>query len=155
MSKIGPRVWPLPWENTIRFLGEKCLKNALSKNVFQTKVVTNNNTQLLVQKHFWSPNGCGLCPVITIRFFGEKCLKNTLYKICLPNKVVTNQYSQLLCYATFFDILHHYGVIAASQICSVSRKYCILRNRFLYFLDYMKYKVLHWSKKLISRFWWK
>ena len=46
-------------------------------------------------------------------------------------KVVTNQYSQLLCYVIFFDILHHYGVIAASQICSLSRKYCaVLRNRF-------------------------
>ena len=38
---------------------------------------------------------------------------------------------QLLCYVIFFDILHRYGVIAASQICSVSRKYCaVLRNRF-------------------------
>ena len=39
-------------------------------------------------------------------------------------KVVTNQNLQLLCYVIFFDILHHYGVIVASQICSVSRKYC-------------------------------
>ena len=47
-------------------------------------------------------------------------------------KVVINQNLQLLCYATFFNILHHYGVIAASQICSVSRKYCVvLQNRFL------------------------
>ena len=41
---------------------------------------------------------------------------------------------QHLCYVTFFDILHHYGVIAASQICSVSRKYCaVLQNRFFSF----------------------
>ena len=47
--------------------------------------------------------------------------------------VVTNQNLQLLCYVIFFDILHHYGVIAASQICSVSRKYCaVLRNRFFF-----------------------
>ena len=47
-------------------------------------------------------------------------------------KVVTNHNLQLLCYVTFFDILHHYGVIAASLICSVSRKYCaVLQNRFL------------------------
>ena len=46
-------------------------------------------------------------------------------------KVVTSQNLQLLCYVTFFDILHHYGVVAASQICSVSRKYCaVVRNRF-------------------------
>ena len=39
---------------------------------------------------------------------------------------------QLLCYVICFDILHHYGVITASQICSMSRKYCaVLRNRFL------------------------
>ena len=41
------------------------------------------------------------------------------------------QYPQPFCNVTFFDILHHYGVIAASQICSASRKYCaVLRNRF-------------------------
>ena len=68
------------------FLGEKCLKNALYKFFFQTKVVTNHNTQLLLQKLFGSPHGCGLCPDSTIRFFGEKCLKNALYKIFLPDK---------------------------------------------------------------------
>ena len=46
-------------------------------------------------------------------------------------KVVTNRNLQLLSYVTFFDVLHHYGVIVASQICSVSRKYwAVLRNRF-------------------------
>ena len=52
-------------------------------------------------------------------------------KFFFQTKVVKNQNLQLLCYVIFFDILHHYGVIAASQICSVSRKYCaVLRNRF-------------------------
>ena len=32
--------------------GEKCFKNALYKNVFETKVVTNHNTQLLIQNIF-------------------------------------------------------------------------------------------------------
>ena len=32
--------------------GEKCLKNALYTNVFHTKVVTNHNPQLLVEKVF-------------------------------------------------------------------------------------------------------
>ena len=120
-------------ESTIRFVGEKCLKDALHKNCFQTKVVTNHNTQLLVQRRFWSPHGCGLCPEGLNRFFGEKCLKNTLYNFFFcQTKVVANRNLQLLCYVTFFDILHHYGVIAVSQICSVSRKYCaVLRNRFL------------------------
>ena len=54
-------------------------------------------------------------------------------KFFFQTEVVTNQNLQLLCYVIFFDILHHYGVIAASQICSVSRKYCaVLRNRFFF-----------------------
>ena len=117
------------------FLGEKWLKNALYKTAFRTKVVINHNTQLLLQKNFGSPHGCGLCPEGTICYFGKKCLKNALYKIFYHTKVVTNQNSQLLGYVTFFDILHHYGVIAASQTCSVLRKYCaVLRNRFFFYI---------------------
>ena len=55
-------------------------------------------------------------------------------KFYFQPEVVRNQNLQLLCYVIFFDILHHYGVIAASQICSVSRKYCaVLWNRFFFF----------------------
>ena len=62
-------------------------------------------------------------------------------KFFFQTEVVKNQTLQLLCYVIFFDILHHYRVIAASQICSVSRKYCaVLRNRFFYFLGYTKYR---------------
>ena len=68
------------------FLGEKCLKKALHKKKFKTKVVTNHNTQLLVQRLFRSPKGCGLCPDGIIRFFGKKCLKNALYKIFFSNR---------------------------------------------------------------------
>ena len=88
-----------------------------------------------MQRLFRSPKGCGLCPDGIIRFFGKKCLKNALYKIFYQTEVVKNQNLQLLCYVIFFDILHHYGVIAASQICCVSRKYCdVLRNRFFLLL---------------------
>ena len=91
--------------------------------------------QLLVQIFFWSSHGCGLCPDSTIRYFGEKCLKNAMYTNCFQTKVVTNQKSQLLYHVTFFDFVHHYGVIAASHICGVSRKYCaVLRNWFFLFL---------------------
>ena len=68
------------------FWAKSALKMHCTKIVFQTKVVTNHNTQLLVQKRFWSPNGCGLCPESAIRFFGGKCLKSALYKIFLPDK---------------------------------------------------------------------
>ena len=57
-------------------------------------------------------------------FCVKSALKMRCTKFFFQTKVVTNQCLQLLCYVTFFDILHHYGVIAASQICSVSRKYC-------------------------------
>ena len=55
-------------------------------------------------------------------FFVKSALKMRCLKFSYQTKVVTNQYPQLLCYVTFFDILHHYGVIAASQICSVCRE---------------------------------
>ena len=121
MSKIGPRVWPLPWEHDLKMHVQTFFSD---KSCYKSQYATSS------ANFFWSPYGCGLCPDSTIRFFGEKCLKNVLYKSFCQTKV-TNQNLQLLCYVTFFDILHHFGVIAASQICSVSRKYCaILRNRF-------------------------
>ena len=48
-------------------------------------------------------------------------------------EVVTNQNLQLLGYVTFFDILHHYGVIAASQICSVEKVLCRLTEQIFTF----------------------
>ena len=63
-----------------------------------------------------------------------KCVVQNFF---IKQKLLKNQILQLLCYVIFFDrpILHHYGVIVASQICSVSRKYCaVLRNRFLFLL---------------------
>ena len=60
-------------------------------------------------------------------------LKMRCTKCYYQTKVVKNYNLQLLYYVIFFDILHYYGVIAASQICSVE-------------------KVLHLSKKLTFRF---
>ena len=68
------------------FWVKSALKMHCTNIFFQTKLVTNHNTQLLVPKCFWSPNGYGLCPDSTIRVSGEKCLKNALYKIFLPDK---------------------------------------------------------------------
>ena len=88
------------------------------------------------------------------RFLVKSALKMRCTKFSYQIKVVPNQYPQLLCIVTFFDILHHYGVIAASQICSVSRKYCaVLQNRFFTFSTIRSMeKVLHQSKKTKSRF---
>ena len=117
-----------------------CLKNALHKYFVLTNVVANHNMQLLVQRLFWSPYGCDLCPDAIIRIFGEKYLKNALYNFFLPTKVATKQNMQLLCNVTFFDILHHYGVIAASLICSVEKVLCRLTEQIFYFLDYTEYR---------------
>ena len=57
-------------------------------------------------------------------------------KLFYQTEVVTNQNLQLLGYVTFFDILHHYGVIAASLICSVEKVLCRLTEQiFLYSLS--------------------
>ena len=50
--------------------------------------------------------------------------------------VVTNQNLQLLCYVTFFDILHHYGVIVASLICSVEKVLCRLTEQIFFGGDF-------------------
>ena len=83
--------------------------------------------------------------IVQFVFLVKSALKVHCTKFSYQTKVVTNQYPQLLCSVTFFDILHHDGVIAASQICSVSRKYCaILRNRFFFtfILAYVYFGIL-------------
>ena len=55
-----------------------------------------------------------------------------LYKFFSQTHVVRNQNLQLLCYVIFFDILHHYGVIAASQICSVEKVLCRLTEQIFF-----------------------
>ena len=119
------------------FWAKSALKIHCTKMFFQTKVVINHNTQHLVQKHFDCPTGVTSALLAQFVFLVKSALKVGCTKFSYQTKVVTNQYPQLLCYVTFFDILHHYGVIAASQICSVPRKYCaVLRNRFFfYFLN--------------------
>ena len=102
-----------------------------TKIVSQTKVVTNHNTQFWCKNVFDRPTGVASALIAQFGFLVKSALKVCCTKFSYQTKVVTNQYPQLLCNVTFFDILHHYGVIAASQICSVSRKYCaVLRNRF-------------------------
>ena len=83
---------------------------------------------------FDRPTGVASALIAQFVFLAKSAWKMRCAKCFCQTKVVTNQNLQLLCIVTFFDILHHYGVIAGSQICSVSRKYCaILRNRFFTF----------------------
>ena len=101
------------------------------KNVFQTKVVTNHNTQLLVKNLFDRLTDVASALMAQFGFLAKNALIMRCTKLFYRTKGVLNQNPQLLYNVTFFDILHHYGVIAASLICSVSRKYCaVLRDRF-------------------------
>ena len=100
-------------------------------NKFSDKSCYKSQYAILVQKSFDRPTGVASALLAQIGFLVKSALKMCCTKFSYQIKVVTNQYPQLLCYVIFFDILHHYGVIVASQICSVSRKYCaVLRNRF-------------------------
>ena len=116
------------------FWAKSYLKMHCTKMLFGQKLLQITIRNFSCKNFFDRPTGVASAlkaQFVFFFFFGEKCLKNALYKSFYHTKVVTNQNSQLLDYVTFFDILHHYGVIAASQICSVLRKYCaILRNRF-------------------------
>ena len=68
------------------------------------------------------PTGVASSLIAQFGFLTKSALKMRCTKYFCQTKVVTNQNSQLLCNVTFFDILHHYGVIAASQICSLCRE---------------------------------
>ena len=87
MSKIGPRVWPLP-ECTIRFFGKKCPKNALYKNIFQTKVVTNYNLELLAQNFFYRPTGLASALIAQFVFLVKTVLKLNCTKIVFRQKLL-------------------------------------------------------------------
>ena len=58
-------------------------------------------------------------------------------KFFYQTEVVKNQNLQLLCYVIFFDILHHYGVIAASQICSVEKVLCRLTEPIFFVVSFV------------------
>ena len=129
-----------------------------TKIFFRQKLLQITICNFWCKNFFDRPTGLASALIAQFVFFCVKCFKSALYKNFFQTKVVTHQKSQLLSYVTFFDILRHFGVIAASQICSVSvsRKYCaVLGNRFLIFSTIQSIeKALHWFKKMTSRFWW-
>ena len=104
-----------------------------------TKFFSRQKLLQISIRNFWCKNifdcrtGVASALIAQFGFLVKSALKMRCTNFFYQTKVVTNQNLQLLCYVTFFDILHHYGAIAASQICSVSRKYCaVLRNRFFF-----------------------
>ena len=110
-----------------------CKKFFSDKSCYKSQYATSGAKVFLIAQRVWRPTGVASALKAQFGFLVKSALKVRCTKFSYRTKVVTNQYPQLLCNGTFFDILHHYGVIAASQICSVSRKYCaVLRNRFFY-----------------------
>ena len=137
------------------FWAKNALKMHCTKKVFRKKLLQIAIHNFWCKNIFDRPTGVASALLVQFGFLVKSALKMHCTKFFLQIKVVTNQYPKLLCYVTFFDIFHHYGVIAASQICSVSRKYCaVLRNRFLLSRLYKVAieKVLHLPKKSTSRF---
>ena len=104
------------------FWAKSALKIHCTNIFFRQKLLQITISNFWCKTFFDRPTGVASALIAQFVFFGEKCLKNALYKIFFQTKVVANQNSQLLCPVTFFDILHHHGVIAASQICSVCRE---------------------------------
>ena len=110
----------------------------------------------ITMRNFWYKNifdrRTGVASALLAQFvffLVKSALKMSCTKFSYQIKVVTNQYPQLLCYVTFFDILHNYGVIAASQICSVLRKYCaVLRNRFFTFSAIQSRESIAFAQKI-------
>ena len=134
-------------EITIRFLGEKCLKNALYKFFFFTQKLLQ-----ITIRNFWCknlfdcPTGVVSALIAQFVFLVKSALKMRCTAFFYETKVVTNQNSQLLCYLTFVDILHHYGVIAASQICSVFEKvFCRLTEQIFLFLFFSRHVLIEMS----------
>ena len=137
------------------FLGEKCLKNALYKKKFRQKLLQITMRNFWCKNIFDRPTGVASALLAQFGFLVKSALKMRCTKFSYEIKVVTNQYPQVLCYVTFFDILHHYGVIAASQICSVEKVLCRLTEQIFTPSTIRSIeKVLQLPKKSISRFWW-
>ena len=114
------------------FWAKIALKMHCTKKNFRQKLLH------ITMRNFWWTNvfdrPTGVASPLTAQFvfLVKSALKMRCTTFFYQTKVVTNQYPQPLCYITFYDISHHYGVIADSQICCVSRKHCaVLRNRFL------------------------
>ena len=114
------------------FWAKSALKMHCTKKIFRQELLQITIRNFWCKNVFDRPTGVVSALIAQFVFLVKSALKVRCTKYSYQTKVITNQYLQLLCDVTFFDILFHYGVIAASLICSASRKYCaILRNRFL------------------------
>ena len=103
------------------------------KHFFRQKLLQITIRNFWCKNVFDRPTGVASALKAQFGFLVKSALKMRCTKFLTRQKLLQINIRNF-CYVTFFDILHHYGVIAGSQICSVSRKYCaVLRNRFFTF----------------------
>ena len=113
------------------FWAKSALKMHCTK-LFRQKLLQITIRNFWCKNIFDRPTGVASALIAQFGFLMKSVLKMHCKKIFLQTKVDTNQNSQLLCYVTFFDILHHYGVIVASQICSVEKVLCRLTEQIFF-----------------------
>ena len=104
------------------FWVKSALKMHCTKKIFGQKLLQITIPNFWCKNVFDLPTGGASALISQFSFFGEKCLKNALYKIVLPDKSCYKSKFATFMLCNFFDILHHYGIITASQICSVCRE---------------------------------
>ena len=103
------------------FWAKSALKMHCTKMFFRQKLLQTTIRNFRCKNVF---DRISVAPALIVQFgfLVKSALKMRCTKFFYQTKVVTNPNSQLLCYVTFFNVLQHYGVIAASQICSVCRE---------------------------------
>ena len=96
------------------FWAKSALKMHCTKKNFRQKLLQITIRNFWCKNVFDRPMGVACALIAQFGFLVKSALKVRCTKFSYQTKVVKNQYPQLLCNVTFFDILHHYGVIAAS-----------------------------------------
>ena len=115
------------------FWAKSALKMHCTKFFFRQKLLQITIHNFWCKIVFDRPTGVASVLKAQFGFLVKSALKMRCTKFLYQTKVITNQYPQLLCYVTFFDILHHYGVIAASlYVVCVEKVLCRLTEQFFF-----------------------
>ena len=117
------------------FWAKSALKIHCTKMFFKQKLLQITIRNFWCKNIFGRPAGVASALKAQCGFLVKSALKMRCTNLFYQTKAVTNQNLQLLCYVRFFDILHHYGVIAASQICSVEKVLCRLTEQIFFLLQ--------------------
>ena len=108
------------------FLAKSALKMHCTKKFFRQKLLQITIRKFWCKTIFDRPMGLASALIALFDFLAKSALK-CFVQTFFQTKVVTNEKPQLLCYVTSFNILSHFGVITASQICSECVKKVLCR----------------------------